>query len=317
MEPVENKTSTEFSSGRVAQHGLDAVTIGNHAKSTSLLTGNSIELNLDEYKLFLQTKYPYGKYAKSQYNYSIMYHEFLSNPSLILTLPKTHKPNALKATVCLSKYLGCYEEYKQQLKSYGIKWATGNTSFSGFLSLVSKKHDTLPEYIREIKPHITASEYVFVKFVAVTGLRVSEAMQSFNMIIDLYAEGKLGEYYDATRNVLEHYKYPKFLRTTKNTFLSFVSQELIDQICFCDKVTYPAIHCRLFRRKVKLRLKELRSYNATVYMRNGLLAEEVDVLQGRVSKSVLVRHYLGIDLGELSSKVFSIQRTLLDRLGFS
>jgi intergrase/recombinase len=220
----------------------------------------------------------------------------------------------LKAIVCLSKYLGCYEEYKQQLKRYGIKWATSNTSFSGFLSIFSKKHDTLPDYLREIRQHITASEYVFVKFLAVTGLRVNEAVESFHMIIDLYAEGKLGEYYDEARSVLEHYKYPKFLRTTKNAYLSFVSQDLIDQICFCDKISYSAIHCRLMRKKIKLRLKELRSYNNTYIRKNDVISELVDVLAGRVPKSVFCRHYLGEDIEQLSKQVLIIQKRLLEKL---
>ena len=39
--PKASSISINKSSGRVAQHGLDAVTIGNHAKSTSLLSWGS------------------------------------------------------------------------------------------------------------------------------------------------------------------------------------------------------------------------------------------------------------------------------------
>ena len=47
------------------------------------------------------------------------------------------------------------------------------------------------------------------------------------------------------------------------------------------------------QKHVKLRLKELRSYhNSYLRKKNGIISELVDVLAGRVPKSVFVRHYL-------------------------
>jgi hypothetical protein len=69
------------------------------------------------------------------------------------------------------------------------------------------------------------------------------------MIIDLNSEGKLSEYYNQELQVLEHFKYGKvFLRGTKNAYISFVSKEMIDQICNSEPVTYNAIHCRFMRK---------------------------------------------------------------------
>jgi hypothetical protein len=130
----------------------------------------------------------------------------------------------LKALFCASKYLGFYEEYKTKLKSYGIKWSNEDTSFNGFLAIFNHKHDTLPDWIKQIPPHLNESEKLFVKFLSVTGLRKSEGLTSFNMIIRLNNEGKLSEYYNSELNVLEHFKYGKvFLRGTKNCYISFVS----------------------------------------------------------------------------------------------
>lgn len=57
-------------------------------------------------------------------------------------------------------------------------------------------------------------------------------------------------------------------------------------------VSYPAMHCILFRNRINLRIKELRSYYASFMVRQGIISKEVDLLQGRVPKSVFVRHYL-------------------------
>ena len=131
------------------------------------------------------------------------------------------------------------------------------------------------------------------------------------MIIDLNSEGKLSEYYNSELQVLEHFKYGKvFLRGTKNAYISFVSKEMINQICNSEPVTYNAIHCRFMRKKIKLRLKEIRSYNNTYLRKNGVISELVDVLAGRVPKTVFCRHYLAETMKAFSSQVLSIQRNL-------
>jgi intergrase/recombinase len=46
------------------------------------------------------------------------------------------------------------------------------------------------------------------------------------------------------------------------------------------------------RKGINLRMKELRSYYASFMVRHGIISEEVDILQGRVPKSVFARHCL-------------------------
>jgi hypothetical protein len=50
------------------------------------------------------------------------YLECLDNPSRLLSLSASSKANALKALVCLSKYVGIYIEFKEKLKQYDTKW---------------------------------------------------------------------------------------------------------------------------------------------------------------------------------------------------
>jgi hypothetical protein len=67
--------------------------------------------------------------------------------------------------------------------------------------------------------------------------------------------------YNSELSVLERYKYKVFLRGTKNAYISFVSKEVIDQICLSQKISYYALHSRLNRKHIHLRFKELRSYH--------------------------------------------------------
>jgi hypothetical protein len=64
-------------------------------------------------------------------------------------------------------------------------------------------------------------------------------------------------------------------------------------------VSYNAIHMYLYRNKIKLRIKEPRQFFGTFMVRHNFIREEVDLLQGRVSKSIFVRHYWSPSLKEL------------------
>lgn len=135
------------------------------------------------------------------------------------------------------------------------------------------------------------------------------------MIIELNDKGRLEEYYNPELQVLEHFKYKAlFLRRTKDAYISFISKEFIDKICQSQSVAYSAIHCRFKRRKVKLRLKELRSCSNSFLRKNGIISELVDILPGRVPPSVFARHYLAEDMRTLSAQVLPLQAKLWDTL---
>ena len=268
-----------------------------------------------EFLNYLEQRYPNKRYARYQLSllrrFSACYH----NPSLMLQIKETNRNNVLKACAVYAKFLGDYEAFRSRLRSYDVGYVNRSTCFNGFLSMINKKHSDLPNYISEIKSTITSSEYTYLKFLSATGLCPSEAFEAFNMIKALYEKGELGSYYNESNRMLEHYKYPKFLRSTKSAFMSVVDGGLIDQIICSDNVSYPALHCRLDKAHKRLRLKEIRSYNATYLLNSGLGSFEVDLLQGRVSRSVLARHYVGVDVTKLAERVLPIQFKLCSSLG--
>jgi intergrase/recombinase len=103
--------------------------------------------------------------------------------------------------------------------------------------------------------------------------------------------------------MLEHYKHRQFLRNTKNAYITIIPRELVMQIANNKPVSYSAIHCYLYKKHLRLRLKELRSYYASFMVRHNIISEEVGLLQGRVSKSIFVRHYLKENPVELRNRV--------------
>jgi intergrase/recombinase len=157
------------------------------------------------------------------------------------------------------------------------------------------------------------NEKLFLQFIKESGIRYEEAYNSFNLIIQLAKEGKQQEYYNRELSCLMHFKYPKlFLRNSKNVYISFVPESLISQIANSTPVTYHKIRKRLSHNHLGVRISELRDYYSTSLLRNGILQQEIDLLQGRIPVSIFVRHYWSPRLSELRDRVFkAVQNPIL------
>ncbi len=285
---------------RVGRLGSDCITIR--------------DFSFSAYEDYLKNKYS-RSHAKNVFNDSKRFFQCIEDPARILSFPDSKQRKALVAMVALSKYLGCYEEYKIKAKSYGIKWVNNDNAFNGFMNIFSHQHETLPSYIKQVMPLLRDNERLFLKFLALTGLRKNEGLTAFNLVIDLNSKGKLGEYYNSELQVLEHFRFKQlFLRQTKNAYISFISADFIAQICHSQHVSYCAFDNRIKRHKIRIRVKELRSFNNTFLRKNGLLSELVDILSGRVPQSVFCRHYLAEDMKNLSSQVLTIQTKLWETI---
>jgi len=68
------------------------------------------------------------------------------------------------------------------------------------------------------------------------------------------------------------------------------------------------------RRKLGVRLQELRSYYATLLRENGISKESIDLTQGRISKDVFTRFYYRPYLQQLKDRVLEAVQTLEDKL---
>jgi intergrase/recombinase len=175
---------------------------------------------------------------------------------------------------------------------------------------MNNNHNDLLEWFDSVQSFLEDNEKLFLRFILLSGLRKAEGVQAFNQIIELNKQGRLSEYYNEELSMLEHYKYKQFLRGTKNAFISIVPRDLVLSIASSKPVSYNAIHKKFYRRHIKIRIKELRSYYASFMVKHGLASEEVDLLQGRVSKSVFVRHYLKENPTEMKDRVLKALRQM-------
>jgi intergrase/recombinase len=216
----------------------------------------------------------------------------------------------MKAMIAFSKYTSNYEQYKGKLKNSGIKWVSNDSAFDSFLRIVNNNHSDLGKWYKAMQRILRDNEKLFLRFVLVTGLRKAEAINSFKLIIKLHEEGKLDSYYKG--GILEHFRYPElFFRKTKMVYISIVTDNLVSKIAESKPVSYFAIRKRIVTHKQSVRIKELRSYFATCLRKHGILAEYIDLLQGRIPKSVFAKHYLKIEsVQELVQKVNAVTETM-------
>jgi intergrase/recombinase len=152
-------------------------------------------------------------------------------------------------------------------------------------------------------------------FMAATGLRYEEAINSWNLIIKLNAQGKLGTYYSREKRALEHFRFGEtFIRRTKKAFVSFVSEDLLTEIVEQEPLTKPQITKRLQRVRLKLRFGDIREFQKTLLTKY-LKQEEIDFIHGRVSGNVFMRNYFNPAwISDLQTRTLTAAKEILAKV---
>jgi hypothetical protein len=277
--------------------------------------GNGYVLNFYEFSRWVKSKYSVS-YRNTILCYTRKYYRLVVAENLrdLDLLPSTIKNNVIKSLIVLSKYLGNYKDFSSRLKSFDIKTSRPD-SLNAFLRILGASDSDVLSWYNSTMPLLNKNEQLLAKFLLHSGLRMDEAINSFNLIIQLGAEDKLSQYFDKSLSCLCHFKYPKlFIRRTKNCFITFISKEFLEEIAASQTVTYSSIRKRLERRKVKLRFNEFRDYFGTYLLQHGILEAEQNLCCGRIPVSIFIRHYWSPRLKELSNKIISLTTNMEEAL---
>jgi len=273
----------------------------------------SRNIDWSKYKQYLESKYVKG-YAKSLFAHSRKYCNWLENVNEIQLSRPTARNNIINGLTALSKYLGIYGSFKKRMKVHGIKRVKPDPMQSFMRIFNSKAHDGLGEWWRDANAVLKDNQKLYLRFMLLSGVRAMEGVKSFNLIADLgpkYTE----EYYNRDTQFLEHFRYPKlFLRYSKNLYISAVPKELLDKISESSKIGYISIKKKLNRAGLGMRFKQLRSFYATRMREMGLLSEQIDLVQGRVGKSIFLQHYFKQDAKSLSNQILQLLPMIEDFL---
>jgi len=205
----------------------------------------------------------------------------------------------------LAKYLGVYERFQGLVKAYGLKWKNVKAEDLLLSRIINvERNGNVLEWVKQVKAEMPKLS-VFMDFMVFSGLRLEEAVNSYNLIIELAKAGRLSDYYNEENEALEHYKFKGlFIRRTKKAFVSFIPRRLVEAVSREEKLTIFKVWNWIKRKGLKCRFPDIREYYATV-MTKWLSSAEIDFLQGRISGSVFMRNYFNPALiGDLKERVF-------------
>ena len=240
------------------------------------------------------------RHAKDLMLYARKYGECLLRGDLspLLQLSPNKRRHALMGISALSKYLGIHDEFKRLREKYCIKWAVNDAvprmllSRDGFTAMLKKARET----IKILNPRREV-----VLFLALSGLRIEEALNSLRIFHERGAEN----YLNKEIGVLEHYRFPEvFIRRTKHAYITVVDDYMLKLLENTKPVSYDTLR-NCFRRRSQSTpgFYLFRKIWATYMHQKGIPPETIDLLQGRTPSSVFTRHYLRWDFKEEAERV--------------
>jgi hypothetical protein len=232
--------------------------------------------------------------AQDRLRYAKQYGDILEtgNASDILQLSPDKRIHTMKALSCLAKYTGRYDQFLQLRQRYNLKWSTGTEKLDAFERFFddNKTLDTMLQRLRHVIHNLPKSYSDFFMFCALTGLRASECVAAVKLIKD---PDSFKTYYNENRKCLEHFRFTNiFIRRTKAAYISLVDKEILEIAQNCTNIpSYNALKKTLMRRPLDMQLKHCRKIFASYLRQAGIESEIVDLLQGRVPRTVFARHY--------------------------
>ncbi|MCD6529823.1 hypothetical protein J7L06_06010 [Candidatus Bathyarchaeota archaeon] len=268
-------------------------------------------LDWDGFREWLKAKYS-KKYAWTVHRYAKRYfYMFQGNLGEVETFGRAKRRIVLSSLIALSKYLGVYEAFKRRMKNYGLKWES-QSSFESFMRILRESKSDVLGWVKRCLEAFDKPYAMFVKFALISGLRKTEAIEAFNLAVKLGKAGSLSEYYNRELQTLEHFRYPeKFIRGSKNVFFSIIPSGFLASMVECGTVSDSGYKRRLKKAGLPSRIKDLRDYYATFMLQHGLFKEEVDLIQGRIGKTIFMKHYFSPSIRDLCDRTLKAVRKIL------
>jgi intergrase/recombinase len=243
----------------------------------------------DKFKEYLKTAHR-EKSIVCRLSYAKKYYQILMNGDAteIQFTTKDKKLQIMKSLAILSKYLGCYDRWKMIKERYQLKWSNEN-SVDTFKKIISEDNsfDNLLEWLKYTSSHVSATHKNILIYCTLTGLRPDEACQSIRLVKE-----NINNYHDKEKMILKHFEFPDtFIRRTKQAYVSIANDLILQVANDAGNYSYNALRCHLRRKNIAMNMNYCRKIFATFLRNNGVQSEIVDLLQGRLPKSVFVRHY--------------------------
>ncbi len=230
-------------------------------------------------------------YQRDLLSYAKRYSHFLFNGNLSAVESVSGSRMVLAGLANLSKFLGCYREFKRMREEAGVKWSEGSSE-SVFAEIYGGQEatDSVEAWIDSLSEKVGWGIWFPTVFCALSGLRTGEAIASLNLV----ADGDMEKgYLNRDFGVLEHFRYKEtFIRRSKKAFITVLSDGLLEELkSWKQKTTYDKMRSMVRRKGIECRFYDCRKWFASTLRASGLESEFIDLLEGRCSGSIFQKSY--------------------------
>jgi hypothetical protein len=269
-------------------------------------------MNWDKYKEYLYTNLRPNtarlalKYGKD-YSYVIERRDIKD----LLVLQPAKQRHIMKALANLAKYNGVYEQWNSLRRQHNLKWSSTNT-LDIFERIMNNgtTYDKMLEYVKQLVAVLPRSHANVVIFGTLTGLRPVEACNSVRLI-----HTDLDNYLNSDLFILEHFKWKDiFIRSTKKSYISVMTDRLLQIAKNADPQSYTSIYAYLHKRGLPMRMNYCRKIFGTHLRYCGIESEMVNLLEGRISPEIFVRHYWSPNMKQDIARIRKAIDSLADQL---
>ena len=248
----------------------------------------------DDFEEYLKNSYRKSS-VRCRLLYAKQYYHVITeeNARDIIGFSYNKRLQVMKSLAILSKFLGCYDRWKQIKERYQLKWSADD-SIQIFQNLTNQQNNysSMMKWVKDTCSQIPKHYSKILFYCTLTGLRPTEAFSSINLI-----KSDLDNYLDKEKMILEHVKYPEiFIRKTKKAYISIVNESILQIANDTKQSSYNSLRCYFKRRRIPFNFNYCRKIFATYLRTNGVEQEIIDLLQGRLPKSVFLRYYYRPDL---------------------
>jgi hypothetical protein len=269
-------------------------------------------MNWDKYKEYLYSNLRPNT-ARLALKYGKKYYYILESMDIkdLLALPPAKQRHIMKALANLAKYSGIYEQWNRLRRQHQLKWSSTNT-LDVFERIMNNgtTYSKMLEYVKQVLAVLPRSHANIVIFGTLTGLRPVEACNSVRLV-----HTDLSNYLNSDLFILEHFKWKDiFIRRTKKSFISVMTDRLLQIAKTTNSQSYTSIYAYLHKRSMPMRMNYCRKIFGTHLRYCGIESETVNLLEGRISPEIFVRHYWSPNMKQDIERVRKAMDSLADQL---
>ncbi|MGH2639762.1 MAG: hypothetical protein ACRDF4_10885, partial [Rhabdochlamydiaceae bacterium] len=270
----------------------------------------------DAFRAWLTAQFTSKEYVRSIVFKAREYYAALYDPrelSKLKAMGINTRKRILKALANRAKFEGAYDAWKETMRNANIEWDGQQDRARIIRTFLSQEGLKALQWLKEKPMKLMPERYHgTLIWIALSGLRPSEACKSLKLIQQLNDKGELDGawdkkegYYDPELRMLAHLKFPDtFFRGTKNAYITFVSPEVVQFLLTIESYSYdtlkgifPDYGC------LPVQASNLRANYATIAYGSMKKQELVDFVQGRMELTEFMKSYLRPYLLEFGEEV--------------